>query len=81
MTIPFTLPFGRRRLVLSLDLLPASAAMPHGRTVWTGRRAPDVPGAFDATDAELARLNGRASAAQDRLRWEAQAVFCGLRPY
>ena len=78
MTIPFTLPFGRRRLVLSLDLLPVPSvpAVPAraGRVV-------DPPAAYDATDAELARLNARAAMAEDRRRWEAQSVYYGLRAF
>jgi hypothetical protein len=71
MTIPFSIPFGHRRLVLSLDLLPAAPDRV--------RRKVDVPAAYDATDAELARINARVAAAQDRVRWEAQAVYYGLR--
>ena len=74
MTIPFTVPFGRRRLVMSFDLLPAAAAPPA-----RARRAPDVPAAIEATDAELARLNARSVAARERTRWETQAVLIGLR--
>ena len=78
MTIPFAIPFGRRRLVLSLDLMPIT------KTPRTGsvrpRQIPDLPAAIAASDAELARLNSRAAAAEDRLRWETQAVFYGLRP-
>lgn len=72
MTIPFSLPFGRR-LVLSLDIVPT--APPPG-----ARRVLDIPAALDATDGELARLNARSAAAEDRRRWEAQAVFLGFRP-
>jgi hypothetical protein len=79
MTIPFALPFGRRRLVFSVDLLPAPAAKPAAPA--RSRRIPDPPGALDATDAELARINGRAAAAADRIRWEAQSVYHGLRAY
>jgi hypothetical protein len=79
MTIPFAVPFGRRRLVLSLDLVPASAVK--SASPARARQNPDLPAALDASDAELARINGRAAAAADRLRWEAQSVFVGLRAY
>lgn len=74
MTIPFTVPFGRRRLVMSFDIQPVVPA-----TRVRPRRSPNVPAAFDATDAELARLNARAAAAEERNRWETQAVLHGLR--
>ena len=74
MTIPFTVPFGRRRLVMSFDILPVAPTAPV-----RSDRSPDVPAAFDATDAELARLNARAAAAEERNRWETQAVLYGLR--
>ena len=75
MTIPFAVPFERRRLVVSFSILPVVPA-PQARA----RRAPDVPAAIDATDAELTRLNARSAAAQERNRWEIQAVLYGLRP-
>jgi hypothetical protein len=74
MTIPFSLPFGRR-LVLSLDIVPSAPGAP-----LRARRGPKVPAALEATDAELARINARSSVAEDRRRWEAQAVFLGFRP-
>ena len=77
MTIPFPLPFGRRRLVMSFAILPAiPAPQVHQRP----DRAPEVPAAFEATDAELARLNARAAAAEERTRWETQAILHGLQP-
>ena len=43
MTIPFALPIGRRRLVLSLDLLPASAASRPDRAGFRISRTPPTP--------------------------------------
>ena len=60
-----TIPIGRRRLVVAL----------------TPQRPPalDVPAALDATDAELVRLAGPASAALERARWEAMSLMYGPR--
>lgn len=72
MTIPFALPFGRRRVLLSIEWLPA-APNHEARPVF------DDPAAYEATDRELARLNGRATAAEERLRWEIQMLLYGFR--
>jgi hypothetical protein len=69
MTIPMSIPFGGRRLVFSMNLFVAPAK-PTG---------PAYPEAVDATDADLARLNRRAEADADRRRWQAQAIFHGVR--
>ena len=60
-----TIPIGRRRLVIAL----------------TPQRPPAlaVPGALDATDAELVRLAGPAPAALERARWEAMSLMYGPR--
>lgn len=69
MTIPLNIPFGGRQLVFSMNLFLAPAK--------PARSA--YPEAVDATDAELARLNRRAAADVDRRRWQAQAIFHGVR--
>jgi hypothetical protein len=69
MTIALGLPFGSRRLVLSLCLAPALGTHPRPRPVV------DDPVAYGATDAELARLNARSTAVVERLHWEARAVL------
>jgi len=64
-----TIPFGRRRLLISLVTAPARS------------RAMRVPAAEAATDAELARLSGYHAALADRARWEADvALYGGFRP-
>ena len=63
-----TIPFGRRRLVFTLAVVP-SPPVP--------RRQLDVPAAFDASDAELARLAAPHEEAVDRLRWDAMATLYG----
>lgn len=68
------IPFGRRRVVLTLDRLPAPPARPVPAIL-------DVPASHGATDRELARLNRRAEAAEDRLRWETTALLYGFRPF
>ena len=70
MTIPFSVPFARHRLVLSLKLIRAAPDRP--------RRVIDIPAADGATDAELARINER-TAAQERIRWEKLAILHGFR--
>jgi hypothetical protein len=72
MTIPFTIPFGRRRFLLSIEWLPAGPDD-------SARTAVDDPAAYGATDAELARLNSRAAVAEERLHAEALASLYGLR--
>lgn len=57
------IPIGRRRLVLTL----VAATRPPRL---------NVPAAFDATDAELARL-GRSAIDGNRIRWEAMAAMYG----
>ncbi len=69
MTIPMSIPFGGRRLVFSMNLFVAPV-----------RTAPaKFPEAIDASDAVLAKLNQRAAAEADRRRWQAQAIFHGVR--
>ena len=60
-----TIPFGRRRLVVSLVAPP------------TASPALDVPDALGATDAELAHLNREYHAAAERGRWEAMTLMYG----
>ena len=69
MTIPMSIPFGGRRLVFSMNLFVAPAKSTQV----------DYPEAVDASDAELAKLNRRAGADADRRRWQAQAIFHGVR--
>jgi hypothetical protein len=69
MTIPMSIPFAGRRLVFSMNLFVAPAKS----------ASPSYPEAVDATDADLARLNRRAEADADRRRWQAQAIFHGVR--
>ena len=60
---------GRRRLILSLVTTPPQPK----RTIF--------PMAENATDAELARLNQLAASADDRRRWEINAILYGaIRP-
>ena len=59
------IPIGRRRLVLALTP-PRPPAL-------------TVPAAFDATDAELARLAGPDPATLERARWEAMSLLYGPR--
>ena len=70
MTIPFSVPFARRRLVLSLNLVRATPHRPP--------RFVEIPAADGATDAELARINKR-SAVQERIRWEKLAILHDFR--
>ena len=70
MTIPVSVPFARRRLVLSLKRARATPDRP--------RLVVDSPAADGATDADLARINER-TAAEDRARWEVMAILHGLR--
>ena len=65
------IPFGRRRVVLTLDRLPDVPDRPRPTVV-------DIPASQEATDRELARINGRAEAAAERLRWEAVVLLHGL---
>ncbi|HEY7034530.1 MAG TPA: hypothetical protein VH482_24550 [Thermomicrobiales bacterium] len=60
-----TIAFGRRRLILSLVVVPSHA------------KSFEVPLAENATDRELARLNGAMRAAEDRVRWEVNAILYG----
>ena len=69
MTIPMSIPFGGRRLVFSMNLFVAPAKPAQA----------EFPEAIDATDADLAKLNRRAEADADRRRWQAQAIFHGIR--
>ncbi len=63
-----TIAFGRRRLIVSLIAAPP-------------RKVLHIPLAENASDDELARLNGLLAAGEDRRRWEADAVlYGGLRP-
>jgi hypothetical protein len=63
-----TIAIGRRRLILSLIVAPSNKAI-------------DIPVAQNATDAELAHLNGYLRAQEDRRRWEASAIlYGGMRP-
>ena len=62
-----TIPFGRRRLILSLAV---QASHP---------TAADHPGALGATDAELAHLNGDRLRAEERVRWDAMTLLYGGR--
>ncbi len=75
MTIPMSIPFGGRRLVFSLNLFVAPAKRKLVSPVPSGR----FPEATDASDGDLARLNRRAEAEADRRRWQAQAIFHGVR--
>ena len=61
-----TIPIGRRRLVLSLISSPAP------------RRAPEIPVAVGATDAELARL-GRLAPELEREHWRAVTLLESAR--
>ena len=69
MTIPMSIPFGGRRLVFSMNLFVAPAKSARS----------EYPQAIDATDADLAKLNRRMDADADRRRWQAQAIFHGVR--
>ncbi len=69
MTIPMSIPFGDRRLVLSMNLFVAPARKAQAR----------YPEAVAASDDDLAKLNRRAEADADRRRWQAQAIFHGVR--
>ncbi len=75
MTIPMSIPIGGRRLVFSLNLFVAPAKSKLGGPA-PARRFPE---ATDASDCDLARLNRRAEAEADRRRWQAQAIFHGVR--
>jgi len=81
MTIPMTIPFGRRRLVFSLSLSIARPPVTRSQAAAAAKRgeASQFAAAFDATDIELAKLNGLAAAEADRPRWQAQAIFHGFR--
>ena len=63
-----TIPFGRRRLVLTVVAAPRH---PHGPV------APELPAAVGATDAELARLVAHDAADIDRARWQAMTMMYG----
>lgn len=69
MTIPMSIPFGGRRLVFSMNLFFAPA-----KPAQSG-----YPEAVDASDADLAKINRRAAVDADRRRWQAQAIFHGVR--
>jgi len=60
-------PIGRRRIVLTLTVLPAPKAAP-----------PDVPAAVGASDTELARLGARFDL--EGARWEALRMLRGTGP-
>lgn len=77
MTIPMSIPLGRRRLVVSMSLLAAQQTS--SKSKLAGQRPDQFPEAIDATDHELAKLNQRAAAEADRRRWQAQAIFHGVR--
>jgi hypothetical protein len=62
-----TIPFGRHRLIIALDALPAV------------RRSPEPAAAAGASDAELIRLAGNAPRDMERHRWEAMATLQGWR--
>jgi hypothetical protein len=72
MTVPVSVPFARRRLVLSMNLVRVAPERQRPR------RVVDIPAAYEAADSELARLNQR-TAAKDRARWEVMAILHGLR--
>ena len=61
-----TITFGRLRLMMSFVVVPSDT------------EAFDLPMAENATDKELAHLNGAMRAAEDRLRWEQSAILHGL---
>ena len=63
-----TIPFGRRRLVLSLESAPA-------------HRALQFPALDGASDAELAHAPGLADRTLDRVRWETMLIMHGFRAY
>jgi hypothetical protein len=60
-----TIAIGRRRLILSLIVAP-----PQEKRI-------SLPMAENASDQELARLNNVFSVAEDRRRWEANALLYG----
>jgi hypothetical protein len=65
-----TIPFGRRRLILSLDRVSPSPA----------GRVQEPAEAAGATDFELAHLgHGAMKAEIDRARWHAAGLMLGLR--
>lgn len=65
-----TIPFGRRRLILTLDRVSPSPAA----------RVPEPPEAVGATDFELAHLgHGGMVAEIDRARWHTVGLMLGLR--
>ena len=61
-----TITFGRLRLIMSFAVEPPDA------------KPFEPPVAENATDKELAHLNGIMRAAEDRLRWERHAILHGL---
>jgi hypothetical protein len=64
-----TIAIGRRRLILSLIVAP-----PRAKPI-------RLPMAENASDQELAHLNHVFSVAEDRRRWEANAIlYGGMRP-
>ncbi len=65
-----TIPFVRRRLVVSLESVPSEP---------TARRALRFPALEGASDSELARLPGGPDSALDRTRWETMLVLHGFR--
>ncbi len=67
-----TIPFVRRRLVVSLENAPSAPA---------AHRAIRIPALEGASDAELARLPGGADSALDRTRWETMLILHGFRAY
>jgi hypothetical protein len=60
-----TIPFGRRRLVLTMQVVADPPRL------WAGTDP------LGATDEELARLNRRKSADVEQLRWEAMTLMYG----
>ncbi|HKG25660.1 MAG TPA: hypothetical protein VKB09_08425 [Thermomicrobiales bacterium] len=66
-----TISFGRRRVILMLDWVLDAPDRQRPTVV-------ELPASHEATDRELARINGRAAAAEERLRWEAVALLHGL---
>ena len=58
---------GRKQVVISVRDIPSER----------GKQAFDIPYAVDANDAELARLNVTMNLAQDRTRWETNALLYG----
>jgi len=60
-----TIPFGRRRFVLTMQVLNSAPFL------WEGRDP------LGANDAELARFNDRRLRDVEQVRWEAQTLLYG----